>query len=315
MAAVSITWWAMFPPALSPAMKQRLRSTFWDASVHFQVDSAKAFIPFGGEANPLSAIPIEKHGKRKKKVVSTLTKGSTDENKKSRRLSQNTSTTTPERPKRKATSDVPSTLVLVTQDNELIKHFSRKKKTKIVDAFENEKTSKSQKISTSMKEYDNTKKINALDLQDTAASDSKIPENEKSIEIPTETVGLDQTSIEGIAQVDTALTLFLPNTVVMNVNIELVEDKSFDLGHRIADMDPDTPKFRPVRKVYIILFQPLKLFLLKVERENKDDDSTCKVEIREDMERMTLGFFILEELDRLSKAWKEITPTVSSEKR
>lgn len=53
--------------------------------------------------------------------------------------------------------------------------------------------------------------------------------------------------------------------------------------------------------------------LMQFKKENQDDDPTCVVEIREDMERMTLGFSILEEFDLLSKAWEEITPTASTE--
>lgn len=50
-----------------------------------------------------------------------------------------------------------------------------------------------------MKENDTIdKEIDAFDFQITVASDSIVPESENSIEIPTEVVGLDQISIEGI---------------------------------------------------------------------------------------------------------------------
>lgn len=62
------------------------------------------------------------------------------------------------------------------------------------------------------------------------------------------------------------------------------------------------------------IVERLANILVQVERENQDDNSTCEVEIREDLERMTLGFSLLEELD-LSEAWKESTPTVSSQKQ
>lgn len=86
--------------------------------------------------------------------------------------------------------------------------YLQKKKTKIVDAFENEETSKSQRISASTKENDTTnKEIDAFDFQDTAAFDSIVPESENSIEVPTEAVGFTETDQipipEGIDQVDT----------------------------------------------------------------------------------------------------------------
>lgn len=48
--------------------------------------------------------------------------------------------------------------------------------------------------------------------------------------------------------------------------------------------------------------------LMQVKRENQENDPTRVEKLREDIERMTLGFSILEEFDRLSKAWEEITP-------
>lgn len=47
---------------------------------------------------------------------------------------------------------------------------------------------------------------------------------------------------------------------------------------------------------------------MQVKRENQENDPTRVEKLREDIERMTLGFSILEEFDRLSKAWEEITP-------
>ncbi|KAI8553071.1 hypothetical protein RHMOL_Rhmol06G0316600 [Rhododendron molle] len=61
----------------------------------------------------------------------------------------------------------------------------------------------------------------------------------------------------------------------------------------------------------ILLLRDSLTFSCKSKEKIKKNEPTRVEKLREDMERMTLRFSVLEEFDRLSKALEEITPISS----